>query len=143
MKKATSHIEDIILSGKSILLFDGVCNMCNDFVQFVLKRDKKGQFVFASLQSAAGQKILDQYQLSKDLKTVVLVDKEKAYTKSDVALIIGQRLGGWLRIAYLGWFIPRFIRDGIYKTIAANRYRIFGKKEECMLPKPEWRNRFL
>lgn len=143
MKETSSHIEALLLSGKYILLFDGVCNLCNSFVQFVLKRDHLEQFVFASLQSTTGHYLLDKYRLSKALKTVVLIDKAKAYTQADVPLIVGQRLGGWLSIVYVGWFIPRFIRNGLYDRIAASRYAIFGKKEQCILPKPKWRHRFL
>jgi len=143
MKKNFILIEDLLLSGKSILLFDGVCNLCNGFVQFVLKRDSTEKFVFASLQSGIGQDLLERYRLSKELRTVVLIDKDKSYTQADVPIIVGQRLGGWLKLIYIGWFIPRFIRNGIYNIIAANRYTVFGKQEQCMLPKPEWRHRFL
>ena len=143
MKKTYAHIEDLLLSGKSILLFDGVCNMCDGFVQFILKKDRTGKFVFVSLQSEIGHYLLEQYRLSKELRTVVLIDKDRSYTQADVPLLIGQQLGGWLKITYVGWFIPRFMRNGIYNIIAANRYRIFGKKEQCIVPKPEWRHRFL
>ena len=143
MNNTFAHIESLLLSGKSILLFDGVCNLCNGFVQFVLERDSTEKFVFASLQSEIGQALLEQYSLSKELRTVVLIDKDKSYTQADVPLLVGQRLGGWLKIVYIGWFIPRFIRNGLYNAIAANRYRIFGKKEQCLLPKPAWQHRFL
>jgi len=143
MNKTFVHIEELLLSGKSILLFDGVCNLCNGFVQFVLERDPTGKFVFASLQSEIGQSLLEQYKLSKALRTVVLIDKDKSYTQADVPLLVAQRLGGWLKIFYIGWFIPRGIRNSLYNAVAANRYYIFGKKEQCILPKPAWRHRFL
>ena len=143
MNNTFAHIEFLLLSRKSILLFDGVCNLCNGFVQFVLERDSTEKFVFTSLQSEIGQALLEQYSLSKELRTVVLIDKDKSYTQADVPLLVGQRVGGWLKIVYIGCFIPRFIRNGLYKAIAANRYRIFGKKEQCLLHKPVWLHRFL
>lgn len=131
------------IADQQILLFDGVCNLCNGFVQFVLTRDKNATFAFASLQSELGRQLLQQYRLSADLKTVVLVKDDRAYTKSDVPLLVGQALGGVWAIARLGWLFPKFFRDGVYDLIAANRYRLFGKQEACMLPRPEWKNRFL
>ena len=129
--------------GQQILLYDGVCNLCNGFVQFVLKRDEEEKFIFAALQSEIGQQLLQHFQLSLQLETVVLIDKEIAYTQSDVPLKVGQALGGWMKIAFIGWLLPKVIRNAIYDFIAANRYRIFGKEEQCMLPKPEWKRRFL
>jgi len=129
--------------GQQILLFDGVCNLCNKFVQFVIRRDAEEKFAFASLQSELGQQLLCHFQLSINLKTVVLIDKDKAYTQSDVPLKVGQALGGWMRIAWLAWLVPKFLRNLVYGFIAANRYRLFGKQEHCMLPRPEWRHRFL
>lgn len=128
---------------KQILLFDGVCNLCDKFVQFVLHYDDKEQFFFASLQSSLGQQILKKYNLDSDLNTVVLIRNEKAYTHSDVALKVGIALGGWMNLSYLCYLIPQFIRDTIYNWIAANRYRLFGKQDYCILPKEEWKNRFL
>ena len=129
--------------GQQILLYDGVCNLCNGFVQFVLKRDKEEKFLFAALQSKIGQQLLQYFQLSLQLETVVLIDRDTAYTQSDVPLKVGQTLGGWMKIAFIGWLFPKIIRNGIYDFIAANRYRIFGKKDQCMMPKPEWKWRFL
>ena len=128
---------------KQILLFDGVCNLCDKFVQFVLHYDDKEQFFFASLQSSLGQQILKKYNLDSDLNTVVLIRNEKAYTHSDVALKVGIALGGWMNLSYLCYLIPQFIRDTIYNWIAANRYRFFDKQDYCILPKEEWKNRFL
>lgn len=142
-KETLASIEKLLLANKQILLFDGVCNLCNGFVQFVLKNDSQEIFVFAALQSTVGQQLLEQYNLAKTLRTVVLIDKDKAYTQADVSLKVGQALGGWMSVALLGWFIPKFIRNGLYNFIAANRYRFFGKQEQCMLPKPAWRQRFL
>ena len=147
MEKTTDkEILDLLAQlteGQQILLYDGVCNLCNGFVQFVLKRDKEEKFLFAALQSKIGQQLLQYFQLSSQLETVVLIDKDTAYTQSDVPLKVGQALGGWMKIAFIGWIFPKVFRNGIYDFIAANRYRIFGKKDQCMLPKPEWKRRFL
>ncbi len=128
---------------KEILLFDGVCNLCHGFVQFVITRDAKAVYSFASLQSDLGQQLLQQFQLEEDLKSVILISGNKAYTKSDVPLMVGQTLGGVWSIARLGWIIPKFLRDAVYSLIANNRYKLFGKTEACMLPRPEWKKRFL
>ena len=128
---------------QQILLFDGVCNLCDKFVQFVLHHDDKEQFIFASLQSSIGQQLLKKYKLDSNLNTVVLISKEKAYTHSDVALKVGIALGGWMKVSYLCYLIPKFIRDIIYNWIAANRYRLLGKQDHCIVPKTEWKARFL
>ena len=112
-------------------------------MQFVITRDDKGTYSFASLQSDIGQQLLQQYQLPDELKTVVLISGNKAYTKSDVPLMVGQTLGGVWSIARLGWIFPKFFRDAVYNLIANNRYKLFGKTEACMLPRPEWKKRFL
>ncbi len=127
-----------------ILLFDGVCNLCNGFVKSVITRDQKGIIRYASLQSEAGQQLLSNIKLeSFSMDTVILVEGKNFYTKSDVALRIFRHLGGgWPYLYYLS-IIPKFIRDTIYDLIARNRYRWFGKKDSCMLPQPEWEDRFL
>lgn len=126
-----------------IILFDGVCNLCNSSVQFILKRDRKGQFGFASLQGEVGQKLIHKFGLNPDINSFVLIENEKVYLESTAALKVCKGLtGGWkLFAAFL--IIPRPIRDVVYKIIANNRYKWFGKKESCMLPLPEWKNRFL
>ena len=135
---------DLLYPDHPILLFDGVCNMCSGFVQFVIKIDPKGKFRFASLQSATGQELLNAAGLSTDeLGTVVLIHKGRVSTHSDVALEITRILGGGWTICYAFKVVPRFIRDGIYKWIARNRYRWFGKKDACMMPTPDIRQRFL
>lgn len=127
-----------------ILLFDGVCNLCNQSVQWVLKRDYQAQFRFASLQSPTGKRLLKQYNLNTDaLDSVVLIHQNKAYIKSDVPLETARLLGGFWQFAHIFKFVPRFLRDRVYQFIAANRYRWFGKEESCWLPTPKWKNRFL
>ena len=138
-----TNLKKSLPSDKQILLFDGVCNLCDKFVQFVLRHDHKELFVFASLQSSIGQQLLQEYSLNKDLTTVILLSNDKAYTHSDVALKVYYSLGGWLKITYLAYLIPKPIRDIIYTWIADNRYRLFGKQDQCIVPKVEWKARFL
>ena len=127
-----------------VLLFDGVCNLCNGFVQFVIQRDNKGFFRFTALQSDVGQGLQKEFQLvPNQLDTVILIYQNKVYTHSDVALQIAKQLGGLWSVFTLFSIIPKSSRDAIYNWIAKNRYRWFGKQEACMLPRPEWENRFL
>lgn len=129
---------------KPILLFDGVCNLCNGFVQFIIKRDPKATFRFTALQSEAGQQLLQEANLpTKELSTVVLWENGKFYTHSDVPLRVVRHLSfGW-RVFIIFKILPKFIRDSIYNWVAQNRYRWFGKKESCMIPTPELKARFL
>jgi predicted DCC family thiol-disulfide oxidoreductase YuxK len=128
----------------TILLFDGVCNLCNQAVLFIIPRDPKETIRFASLQSDTGQRLLGRHGLSADrLDTMVLIDREKAYTKSSAALRIARKLHWPWPLFYLFILIPRPLRDTVYDWIASNRYRWFGKKEQCMLPTPQTRRRFL
>ena len=129
---------------KPVILFDGVCNFCNGAVNFVLKQDKKGIFNFAALQSAAGQKLLQQYNLSmKDFDSFVLIENGKVYKKSTASLRVMNQLPWYWKEAQILRIVPRFLRDAIYDFIAKNRYKWFGKKEQCMIPTPEMRSRFL
>ena len=141
MSNPSSHIPH---STSPVLLFDGVCNLCNASVQWVIERDPQGVFRFASLQSEAGQAFLKKFNLpTGELNTVVLVDGEKTYTRSDVPLRIFEKLGGWWRLLQVFFIVPRPIRNAVYDWIAKNRYRWFGKKEVCWLPAPELKGRFL
>jgi predicted DCC family thiol-disulfide oxidoreductase YuxK len=127
-----------------IVLFDGVCNLCNGAVNFIIRHDKKKVFLFSSLQSAAGKKILAQYNFPPDeLNSFILIDKGKAYTRSTGALRVAKKLNGLWPVLYSYIIIPPFIRDSIYNWIGTNRYKWFGKKEECMLPTAELKARFL
>ena len=129
---------------KPILLFDGVCNLCNSSVQTLIKMDKTGKFRLASLQSEVGQALLEKFSLPKEeLSSVVLIDKEKAYLRSDVPLEVLRKLGSGWQFFYVFKIIPKFLRDTIYNFIAQNRYRWFGKEEACMIPTAEVRGRFL
>lgn len=133
-----------ISSDKPILLFDGVCNLCNGFVQFVIRRDPKGKFRFAALQSEIGQTLLRQANMpTEELSTVILYENGKFYTHSSVPLLVVKRFGGAWPLLYGLVIVPKFIRDGIYNWVARNRYRWFGKRESCMIPTPELKSRFL
>ena len=127
-----------------ILLFDGVCNLCNSSVQFVIKRDPKSKFRFAALQSEEGKQLLEYYNLPvEDIFSVILIEGEKVYTRSTAALRMLKHLGGGWSLFYFFIIIPRPIRDIVYKFIARNRYKWFGQKDSCMIPTPELQNRFL
>lgn len=132
------------LPNSPILLFDGVCNLCNASVQWILKHDKDGLFRFTALQSDTGQALLARFDLnSEHFDTVVLVYGDRAFTRSDAALEILRRLGApWSWLAVFGW-VPRKLRDAVYNWIARNRYRWFGRQEQCWLPRKEWASRFL
>lgn len=131
------------MNDKPVILFDGVCNLCSGSVQFILKRDKQEKFLFSSLQSVYGQKILDKYHLPSDnFNSFILYQDGKIYSRSTAALKIFQQLKGWSWVKVL-WIIPNFLRDAVYNIIASNRYKWFGKKEECWLPSPELKARFL
>jgi predicted DCC family thiol-disulfide oxidoreductase YuxK len=127
-----------------IALFDGVCNLCSGSVQFILKRDRQGSLRFASLQSGVGQHLLTEHGLDPDaLSSVVLIDDGRAWQESAAALRIASHLpGAWKLLRALA-VIPRPVRDAVYRWIARNRYRWFGKTETCWLPTPELRRRFL
>lgn len=133
------------LKNTSIILFDGVCNLCNSSVQFVLKHDKKKHFLFASLQSDAATKILLQLNEKsfKTLESIVLVENEQIYLKSTAALKIAKNLNGFIKIFYVFIIIPTPLRDYIYDFIAKNRYNWFGKRDKCMMPNKEISDRFL
>lgn len=129
-----------------VILFDGVCNLCNGAVQFVIERDPKGRFRFASLQSDAGGELLRTHGLKVpegDPESIVLIEGGKAYECSSAALKIARGLSGGWWLLYAFMIVPSFIRDLVYRWIAANRYRWFGKSEECWVPTAELRTRFL
>jgi predicted DCC family thiol-disulfide oxidoreductase YuxK len=128
----------------AILLFDGECNLCNHSVQFVIPRDPKDYYRFAALQSEAGKKLLEQYQLpSTEMGTVILIQNGKLYTKSTAALKLVRHLNRLWPLLYLLVVIPSFLRDPIYDWVARNRYKWFGRREFCMMPTPEMKRRFL
>lgn len=139
------------MSGSNpIVLYDGVCGLCNASVQFLLKHDKRGRLRFASLQSDFAETVLRRHGLnSKDLDTLHVVDNfeksdERVWQRSDAVLRAGRELGGlWGALASIASVIPRTLRDLFYRLVARNRYSIFGKYETCLLPEPNQRSRFL
>ena len=127
-----------------IILFDGVCNLCNSAVNFVIKRDKKSTIKFAVLQSSIAQKLVkDQPIKDNDLSSFVFVEKGKILTRSTAAFHVCRYLTGIWPLMYGFIIIPKLIRDGIYNWVAKNRYHWFGKKDKCMVPTPEIKARFL
>jgi predicted DCC family thiol-disulfide oxidoreductase YuxK len=131
-------------ANKRLVLFDGVCNFCNGSVNFIIRHDKQKRYLFVPLQEPLGKKLLTAYQLPEDyLDSLILLSNDRAYSHSTAALRIGEGLGGWWKGLRLLRMIPAFLRDAVYKIIARNRYRWFGKKESCMLPSADVRERFL
>jgi predicted DCC family thiol-disulfide oxidoreductase YuxK len=127
-----------------IVLFDGVCNLCNGAVQLILRHDPAGRFRFASLQSPAGEALQTRLGIDPEaLDSIVLIEGERWYRESDAALRIASQMSGAWRALGVLRAIPRPLRDPVYRWIARNRYRWFGKQETCWLPTPELRGRFL
>jgi predicted DCC family thiol-disulfide oxidoreductase YuxK len=127
-----------------ILLFDGVCNLCNSIVQFTIKRDPKEKFKFASLQSESGQALLKKFGLSTyDFDSFVFINGDKYFLKSSAGLHVLKELGGVWKLFYVFIIFPRPLRDFVYNIIAKTRYKIFGKRDTCMVPTPGLKQRFL
>ncbi len=127
-----------------IIYFDGVCNLCNSSVQFVLKRDKKKVFRFATLQGNHAKSTFAKFSLPHaDLSSIVLLEHNTVYTQSTAALRIAKKLNALWPLLYLFIIIPKPIRDAVYNYIAKNRYKWFGKQESCMLPTKETQRLFL
>lgn len=140
----------------AILLFDGVCNFCDSSVSFIIARDKAGYFKFAPLQSDAGMELAQEYGLEfegvsrKDEKhtgipidSIILIENNKPYTHSTAALRVARHLAGIWPALYVFIIVPKFIRDLFYKLFARYRYKLFGRKDVCMMPTPELKQRFL
>lgn len=129
---------------ESLVLFDGVCNFCNYWVQFALKRNKKKSLKFGSLQGDTAKQILPGFNIDPTvLSSVYLIEKNKIYKESTAALRICKHLDGAWKLLYVLIIIPAFLRDPFYKLIAKYRYKWFGKKEACMIPTLEQRARFV
>lgn len=126
-----------------IILFDGVCNLCSASVRFVIKRDRRKNFRFASLQSEFARKIILANNISDSVKTVVLLKGGKIYLRSDAALEISRELNGLWPLLYFLKIIPRFVRDTVYNFISQHRYQWFGKTDECWSPTPDLSTRFV
>jgi len=127
-----------------LILFDGVCNLCNGFVQFLIKRDPAGKFRFASLQSDFGRSQLIRFNLNPDLlHSVIVIEGDNVLQRSDAALRIVNQLGGPWKILTALKIFPKFLRDALYNVVARNRYKVFGKRDSCMIPTPELKARFI
>jgi len=131
-------------SGHPVLLFDGVCNLCNATVRFLVERDPEARLRFAALQSPVGQSLLARFGLERDdFDTMVLVDGDRCATRSDAALgVVPYLSGAWPLLRVLR-VVPRPLRDAVYGFVVRNRYRWFGRRDDCMVPTPELRARFL
>jgi predicted DCC family thiol-disulfide oxidoreductase YuxK len=131
-------------SESAVILFDGVCNLCNASVNFILDRDLKRHFKFGALQSDEGMALLKKYNLSGDyLDSIVLLEGGVVYTNSTAALRVARRLSGAWPLMYGFIIIPEIIRNPVYNWIARNRYKWFGKQDVCRMPTPETRARFI
>lgn len=130
--------------GNPVILFDGVCNLCNRSVQFVIKHDTRNVFRFAALQSPYGRAHLPKFNIHPDsLETIVLIAGNRCYQRSEAVLQVAKFLGGWWTMLYAFKIIPAFIRDWGYRVVANNRYTWFGRQDQCMIPTPELKIRFL
>ncbi|MFT7386539.1 MAG: putative DCC family thiol-disulfide oxidoreductase YuxK [Nonlabens sp.] len=129
---------------QDIVLFDGVCNLCNAAILFIIKRDKNNRFKFAPLESDTGKELLSMHQIdSSKIDSIVLISGDSAFAKAGAALRISKHLTGLWPLLYSLVIIPRCISDVVYDFIARNRYKWFGKKESCMIPTPELKSKFL
>ena len=127
-----------------IVLFDGVCNLCNSSVNFVIRHDKEDVFKFATLQSEIGKELVSKFSIDSSIvDSIILIDGEKHYEKSSAALHIAKQLTGAYPLLFGFMIVPKFIRNAVYDYIARNRYKWFGKKESCMIPTKELKNKFL
>jgi prepilin-type processing-associated H-X9-DG protein len=130
--------------GGQVVFFDGVCNLCNGFVQFIIERDPKARFRFGALQSDQTSELLRGHPLDpKDLSTVLYLRHGKVLARSTAALYVLKDLGGWWSLVFVFIVVPPFIRNAVYGWVAHNRYKWFGQRETCMIPTPELRSRFL
>ncbi len=137
MTTAATHPETLDIKVRPLVLFDGVCGLCNWFVSFILKRDRAGVFLFSPLQGETAARLLSEEERA-NLSTVVLMHRGRAFRHSAAVVRIFWALGGfWSLIGTLLWIVPRPVRDWGYRFVARNRYRWFGKKETCRLPTAE------
>ncbi|QSS97259.1 thiol-disulfide oxidoreductase DCC family protein [Psychroflexus sp. ALD_RP9] len=130
---------------KYIILFDGVCNLCNSAVQTIIKYDKNNKFVFASLQSKIGKHLLSERGINPEIidSIVMIIPNEAYFIKSDAALEIAKKLSGIFQFFGVFKLLPKLLRDQIYDIVAKNRYKLFGQKEQCMIPEKPVSHKFL
>lgn len=132
-------------TAKKIILFDGVCNLCNGAIQFIIKRDHKNIFQFSPLQSEIGKKLISERNIDVAvIDSIILIEPNVAYfTKSTAALEIGKHLRGLQTLSFILLWLPESLRNIVYDFIARNRYKWYGKKEECMVPNSDLKEKFL
>lgn len=137
-------ITDIMINDSPILLFDGVCNLCNALVKFVIKRDTNARIKFAPLQSTAGKELLRKHKLQPEkTNSIVYISENSVHLKSDGVFLLLKELGRpWKWLAAFR-IIPKFIRDFVYDCVAKSRYTLFGRRNSCMIPTPALKDRFL
>jgi predicted DCC family thiol-disulfide oxidoreductase YuxK len=132
------------INNKTILLFDGYCNLCQSSVQFVLRHEKKPELYFTSLQSEIGIQLLKHYSINpNEVDSLVLIENNTAFIKSSAALRLAKYLKGAYPIAFAFIIIPAFVRNSVYDFIAKNRYKWYGKQDSCMVPDKDLMKRFL
>ena len=130
-------------SKHKIILFDGFCNLCNSSVNFIIRNDKKEVFKFAPIQSDFGKIALKKHRInSKDTDSIILIDNDNYYIKSSAALYIAKNLSGAYPLLFCFMLVPKFMRNWVYDFVAKNRYKWYGKKESCMIPTPELKDKF-
>ena len=127
----------------NIIVFDGVCNFCNRIVQIIIRHDPSAQIHFAAQQSEAGERLMKELAIKESSNSVLFVKDGLVYYQSDAVIEIAKLLTGWPSLFRYTIIVPRFMRNYIYQLLAANRYRLFGKQAQCMVPKEEEKGRFL
>lgn len=133
-----------MIESHKIILFDGVCNLCNGAINYVIKRDQKNVFKFAALQSEIGQELTAKFKIDgSKVDSIILIDGDKHYEKSTAALYIAKHLSGAYPLLFGFIIVPKYIRNAVYDYVARNRYKWFGKKDKCMIPTAELKNKFL
>lgn len=141
--KCEVSLYDVSQVSHPVILFDGICNLCDSSVQFVIRHDSKRKFRFASLQSTFGQEVLRQFKLPPmELNSFILLENNTLYTRSTGALKVAKKLDGMISWLYAFIIVPPFMRNAVYNFIARNRYKWFGKKDACWLPSPALRDLF-
>ena len=132
------------MDGRYIVIFDGVCNFCNSSVNFIIKRDPKGLFLFTPMQSEYAQELINEHKMyNVGVDTFLLIKNEQCYTYTSAALEIARELNGYWYFFIIFKIVPKKLRDCIYILFARNRYSLFGKKETCMIPTDETKSRFI
>jgi predicted DCC family thiol-disulfide oxidoreductase YuxK len=131
-------------NNEHIVIFDGICNFCNGAINFIIKHDPDGVFVFTPMQSELAKSLILKYKIDNvGIDTFLLIKNDTAYIWTDAALEIAKDLNGYWYLANVTRIIPRFIRDYLYRVFARNRYRLFGKRTKCMVPTPSLKKRFI